>query len=197
MSFCFCVFKIDANASYIQVTACPLSTGPLHFRNTYCILWWATQFYMGLLYTTDDVPARKAITFCTESNCQLWELHFSMSKAFQNYHFSSATLDFSLQTYHFPTITHVALNLAFTIPLNCTIKFNPHILESIHGCSLFFMTNRKLSCSWLKFISGIRLLFCSFTTPSHHHLWPHHSFPLSLSCPQSIIFPQYRVISSS
>lgn len=71
---------------------------------------------MGLLYKTDDVPARKAITFCTESNCQLWELHFNTSKAFQNYHFSRATLDFSLQTYHFPTITLVALNLAFTTP---------------------------------------------------------------------------------
>lgn len=128
---------------------------------------------MGLLYKTDNVPARKAITFCTESNCQPWELHFNTSKALQNYHISSATFDFSLQTYHFPTITLVALNRAFTIPPRPSwyhqiqpkyLRICSQLLPFLHDHQkTFFAPNSK-------FLSGIGLLFCTFTTPRHHYL---------------------------
>lgn len=92
----------------------------INFRNTYCMLTRATQYCVCWLYRTDDAPVLKAITIGSESNFQLWELHFSTSKALQNHHFSNASLDFSLQTYHLPTTTLPALNLVFIISKNST-----------------------------------------------------------------------------
>lgn len=152
---------------------------------------------MYSLYRTDDVPALKAITFFTESNFQLWKLHFDASK------WSISKLTF-LKCYSL----FLSPNLSPPHHHPCCPEPSFHHLNH-HQSPNSSQKSEKPSLvtpfsSWPSKIFLVLAqiyiwntsIFLHVHSPNYHYIWPLNSVPFSPSCPQSTLYPESRVISS-